>query len=294
MSNYIGRFAPSPSGALHLGSLMSATCSYLQAKSKQGQWLVRIEDVDTPRIVKGAAYQQLKQLENFGFEWDAPVLYQSSRSKDYNDTLHQLIKNHKIYACECTRKQLKATATASEIGFIYPRNCVNKNLKFANHALRLKTSAAQIKFIDGVYGKQNFNIQQLSSDWIIKRADGIIAYHLAVVVDDAMQGTTEIVRGYDILALTPLHIELQKELKFNTPHYLHHPLIEDNGKKLSKQNQAPTIHYKQKTASLNIILKALGQKEILNSDDLETFWKIAIQQWDKALIPTKSFKSISF
>lgn len=286
---YIGRFAPSPSGPLHLGSLMSATCSYLQAKANKGKWLLRIEDVDTPRVVKGAAETQIKQLESFGFVWDDDILYQSSRFNHYDDIIHKLIIDLQIYACECTRKHLKETAESSEMGFIYPRICTHKNLSLSHHALRLKTINEPTTFIDKVYGEQIFNIQQLSSDWIIKRADGIFAYHLAVVLDDAIQGVTEVVRGFDILPLTPLHIELQKQLKLPIPSYCHHPLIEQHGRKLSKQNHADSVSKVDRIKTLNSVLKALGQLEILEVDNLDDYWKIAIAQWDVNLIPTQPF-----
>ncbi len=286
---YIGRFAPSPSGPLHLGSLMSATCSYLQAKANHGKWLVRIEDVDTPRIVKGIADTQLQQLESYGFAWDDKVLYQSTRLNDYDDIIQQLIHDQQIYACECGRKLLKETAVPSAVGFIYPQNCRHKNLSLKGHSLRFKTQNKTTSFTDKVYGKKSFNIQKLSSDWVIQRADGIIAYHLAVVLDDAFQGITEIVRGFDILPLTPLHIELQKQLKLNIPSYCHHPLIEQNGRKLSKQNHATAVSQKDKFKVLNCVLKALGQPEILNAHNLDNYWRQAIAQWDVNLIPTEPF-----
>ncbi len=287
-SGYIGRFAPSPSGPLHLGSLMSATCSYLQAKSQQGKWLVRIEDIDTPRVVKGAADKQLWQLEHYGFEWDDQIIYQSTRINHYKDIIQQLQKNNLIYACECSRKQLKSNAQSSAIGNIYPKTCRHKQLPFKNHALRLKTPLNDTCFIDSIYGKQKNNIQKLSSDWIIQRADGVIAYHLAVVLDDALQEISEVVRGFDILPLSFLHIELQKQLQLKTPRYFHHPLIMHHAKKLSKQNHAPPINETHVFNTLNRVLEALGQNKISDSQNLNDFWTQAIQQWDKRLIPTKN------
>ncbi len=289
---YIGRFAPSPTGPLHLGSLMSATCSYLQAKANNGKWLVRIEDVDTPRIVKGMASKQLQQLEGFGFEWDEQVLYQSTRIDAYNDIIQQLINSRHIYACECSRKQLKATAITSNIGLIYPKNCLTKNLDLSKHSLRLKTKDKNTCFTDRIYGSQNFNIQRLCSDWVIRRADKIIAYHLAVIADDELQGITEVVRGVDLLALTPIHIDLQTLLSFNTPKYFHHPLIVKGDEKLSKQNLAEPLNNKRKIHSLNIVLKALGQKPIVNSHNINNFWQQAIKQWRVTSITTNNFNYI--
>ncbi len=288
-SGYIGRFAPSPSGPLHLGSLMSATCSYLQAKSKQGKWLVRIEDVDTPRVVKGMADLQLQQLESFGFEWDDRVLYQSTRINYYNHVINHLISEGQIYACECSRKQLKVSAQTSSTGYIYPKTCINKALSLDQHSLRLKTEHYDSCFNDVVYGKQILNIQQLSSDWVIRRADGVIAYHLAVVLDDAQQGITEVVRGVDILPLTAIHIELQKQLELTNPTYFHHPLIKQYGKKLSKQNHASAVTSKDIFTVLNLILKALGQKNVTEQQNLNVFWAQAIKQWDSNLISKEDF-----
>ncbi|MBL7005227.1 MAG: tRNA glutamyl-Q(34) synthetase GluQRS [Gammaproteobacteria bacterium] len=287
---YIGRFAPSPSGPLHLGSLMSATCSYLQAKSKQGKWLVRIEDIDTPRVVQGIADQQLKQLEHFGLYWDEQVIYQSQRLARYQQIIEQLKSKHKLYACECTRKQLKLQAQASNVGLIYPRTCISKKLNYADNAIRIKTSTDDIEFVDAVYGKQQANIQHLTSDWVIKRRDGIYAYHLAVVVDDAEQQISEVVRGVDILPLTPLHLDLQQILNYQSPSYLHHPLMIENENKLSKQNHACRVKDKNRIKTLNQILTALGQSKILDTDQLDTFWKSAISQWDQTKIPISNYE----
>jgi len=283
-STYIGRFAPSPSGPLHLGSLMSATCSYLQAKANKGKWLIRIEDIDTPRVVKDMDTIQLKQLESFGFKWDDDVLYQSQRIDIYNHLIHELIQADQVYACECTRKQLKETARSSRIGLIYPQTCRLKNLSFDNHSLRFKTCHPDITFVDHVYGKQHENIQNLSSDWVIQRRDGVIAYHLAVVADDSNQGITEVVRGFDILPLTPLHIDLQNCLKLQQPRYCHHPLIVAGSQKLSKQNHAKALSKDEKIKTLNLILTALGQATI-NTDEIESFWNLAAKQWDVHRIP---------
>lgn len=292
MSKVIGRFAPSPSGPLHLGSLMSAVCSYLQAKSQQGQWLVRIEDIDTPRVVKGVADQQLRQLDHYGFEWDRDIIYQSKRLDLYQSYLDQLITQNKIYACECSRKNLKKTAQSSSIGLIYPKTCLDKNLTLINHSLRLKTSESGIKFNDEIYGEQNFNIKNLSSDWVIKRADSIFSYHLAVVVDDYEQDISEVVRGVDILPLTVLHFDLRSKLKLKHPTYLHHSLMTKNQQKLSKQFGAQPIPEYNRIEALNLILRALGQVQILGISKLDEFWDIAIKQWDSNKITINNFEVI--
>lgn len=287
---YIGRFAPSPTGYLHLGSLTSAVCSYLQAKSQQGKWLVRIEDIDTPRIVKGSADIQLRQLEDFGFEWDSEVVYQSQRLSIYLDIVNQLLERDQAYYCECTRKSLNQTAERSDHGIIYPRICRSKQLTHTSHlSVRFKTTDADIEFKDRVYQSQLFNIQNITSDWVLKRADGIFSYHLAVVVDDYQQGISEVVRGADILPLTALHIDLQHALNIPQPLYFHHPLVMYQQQKLSKQNMAESISNMNKIVALNAALSALGQSQITQIENLIDFWKQAVKAWNPKTIPLNNY-----
>lgn len=287
---YIGRFAPSPTGPLHLGSLTSAMCSYLQAKSQQGQWRVRIEDIDTPRIVKGSSDIQLKQLETFGFEWDGSILYQSDRTEIYQHAVSSLLTQDLAYYCECTRKTLSNTAKRSEVGIIYPRYCRSKHLaSIPRLSTRFKTSDTAISFHDAVYAEQNFNIQELTSDWVMQRADKVIAYHLAVVLDDQYQNISEVVRGVDLLPLTALHIDLQEKLKITQPSYFHHPLIIQHNQKMSKQNLAISISEMNIPSALNLALTALGQQSI-EFHHLKDFWSQAIQNWRPKLIPKDNYR----
>ena len=202
---HIGRFAPSPTGPLHFGSLVAAVASYCEAKTHQGKWLVRMEDLDKPREVKGAAATILHQLEAFGFEWDDTVLYQSQRSNFYADALDALQKKQLIYPCTCTRKEI--TDSSNELGIegvIYPQTCLQQPIKpDALVAYRIKTNDMKISFNDAIQGTISQNLSADIGDFILKRTDGLFAYQLAVVVDDAAQGITHIVRGADLLIPHP-------------------------------------------------------------------------------------------
>ncbi len=233
-----GRFAPSPSGPLHFGSLVAALASYCQAKTQQGLWLLRIEDVDTPRVVAGAGDQILRDLEAFGFEWDGAVSYQSDQFEQYQYFLDQLLSQRDCYACECSRRTLRELGVRNgPLGQIYPGLCRLKQLAPANHSIRLNIeNAGQVKFNDQVYGEFALNLPESVGDFVLKRVDNIYAYHLAVVVDDELQGVNEVVRGADLLENTCLHIYLQQALGFKTPGYMHIPLVDNAaGVKLSKQ-----------------------------------------------------------
>ena len=258
----IGRFAPTPSGPLHFGSLVAALASYCQARSQQQRWLLRIEDVDTPRVVDGASEHILRDLEFFGFEWDGPVLYQSDYFDTYGHYLDRLAQAGDSYACECSRRSLREQGVSSGVlGQIYPGNCRQKNLGGENHSIRLNTEAAQtIGFVDQVYGRFEMNLPREVGDFVLRRADGIFAYHLAVVVDDQLQGVSEIVRGADLLENTCLHLYLQRQLGFNTPRYLHFPLVNNaQGIKLSKQTGARALDPDNAARLLVAALEHLGQ-----------------------------------
>lgn len=257
-----GRFAPSPSGPLHFGSLVAGLASYCQAKSQQGNWLLRIEDVDTPRVVAGASEQILRDLEAFGFEWDGPVSYQSDRFEHYRYYLDRLFERGDCYACECSRRSLREQGVRSgPLGQIYPGNCRLKRLVPANHSIRLNTGHAQsIRFVDKVYGGFSLNLPESVGDFVLRRADNIYAYHLAVVVDDELQKISEVVRGADLLENTCLHIYLQQRLGFKTPEYLHIPLVNNaDGIKLSKQTGANALDHRNAPRHLLAALRHLGQ-----------------------------------
>ncbi|MRX27689.1 tRNA glutamyl-Q(34) synthetase GluQRS [Kangiella sp. HZ709] len=237
----IGRFAPSPSGPLHFGSLVAAIGSYLIAKSTGGKWLVRIEDIDPPREVAGAADVILRQLEAFGFEWDGEVLYQSTRLERYAEVLNDLKQQDLVYACDCTRKQIFAQREDR----IYTNVCADKNLaanENSDVAWRMRHGSGKYSFNDHIQGHCQFDQSIYDEDFIIKRKDGLIAYQLAVVVDDIDQGINQVVRGLDILDSTPRQLRLYEALGATPPEYYHLPLaLDKNGDKLCKQHGAKAI-----------------------------------------------------
>jgi glutamyl-Q tRNA(Asp) synthetase len=238
-SSYVGRFAPSPTGALHFGSLLAALASWLDARSAGGRWLLRMEDLDAPRVVPGAADRILRQLEAFGLEWDGPVVYQSARLDRYQDALQKL-RAH-TYPCACTRKELEDSALGIDGSRIYPGTCRGGLAPGkAGRALRIRTDDRPIHFADRLQGEISQCLEREVGDFVVRRADGLFAYQLAVVVDDAGQGVTDVVRGADLLDSTPRQIFLQRLLGFATPRYLHVPVATNaQGEKLSKQTRAP-------------------------------------------------------
>jgi len=238
-SLYIGRFAPSPTGPLHLGSLYTALASFLDARSQQGQWRLRIDDLDTPRNIAGASDNILKTLERFGLEWDGPVDYQSQHLAEYQAALRCLSDQGYIYPCACSRKTL---AAASHSG-VYPGICRDRFVPDScPHALRVKTDHQAIAFIDLLQGPQHQDLATQHGDFVLQRKEGIIAYTFAVVVDDARQCISHVVRGADLLDETPKHVYLQQLLNLPTPRYLHIPLLVDQqGQKLSKQTRAAPV-----------------------------------------------------
>lgn len=288
-----GRFAPTPSGPLHFGSLVAALASYCQARSQQGRWLLRIEDVDTPRVVEGAADSILRDLEGFGFDWDGEVLYQSQQFERYREYLDRLLDEGLAYACECSRRSLREYGVKSGIlGQIYPGLCRGKHLASDRLSIRLDTSCAGlIEFDDQVYGRQSMDLALEAGDFVLRRVDGIYAYHLAVVVDDYRQGVDEIVRGADLLENTPLHLYLQRCLGFPHPAYLHLPLVNNaDGVKLSKQTGATGLRPEQAAQQLIAALQHLGQTrdEVPESDLATEILQWAVAHWDINAIPAQN------
>ncbi|MDH5386829.1 MAG: tRNA glutamyl-Q(34) synthetase GluQRS [Gammaproteobacteria bacterium] len=283
---YRGRFAPSPTGDLHLGTLLAAVGSYLQARSQHGEWLMRIEDVDTTRRVKGAADALLRALEGFGFEWDGEVVYQSQRTDLYESALEILSQKDQIYPCTCSRKQL------ADEGPVYVGHCRQLRLPLAEeHALRLRVEDQLIGFDDQVIGYYQQTLASECGDFVIKRKDGLFAYQLAVVVDDAKQGINEVVRGIDLLDSTPRQIYLQQQLGYAQPDYLHLPLlVDEHGHKLGKSTGAAALDLSQPVFHLHSALELLGQKPPaeLARDDLNQLWLWAAEHWNIDLIPTQS------
>ena len=300
---YVGRFAPSPSGPLHFGSLIAALGSYLQARANNGLWLVRIEDIDPPREVEGASDNILRTLELFGLHWDGQVMYQSSRAKQYNQVLAWLNNQALTYHCQCTRKQINQNAQFSGI---YNQTCrqLNLDIKSPNgegRAVRLKNANPTREFSDLLQGIVQSNMpENISDDFIIHRKDGLFAYQLAVVVDDIAQGITQIVRGSDLLTTSLNQITLFNALGYQQPSYLHLPVaVTEPGKKLSKQNHAtPINNQSDEPQQINsLLIKALNflglepPKAILNQDKQQILtW--AIEHWHINQIPKKSEISI--
>ena len=235
---YVGRFAPSPTGQLHFGSLAAALASWLDCRHAGGRWLVRVEDLDQPRVIPGAADAILRQLEAFGLHWDGAVEYQSRRTVRYREALQRLAAF--TYPCACTRKELEDSALAIDGSRIYPGAC-RSGLAPGKTArtVRLRTAAEPVRFTDRVQGEITQSVATEVGDFVLLRADGIFAYQLAVVVDDAAQGITDVVRGADLLDSTARQIYLQRLLGLATPRYLHVPVATNAaGEKLSKQTRA--------------------------------------------------------
>ncbi|MEN8170735.1 MAG: tRNA glutamyl-Q(34) synthetase GluQRS [Pseudomonadota bacterium] len=287
---YCGRFAPSPTGPLHFGSLVAAIGSYLQARQQGGSWLVRMEDIDPPREIAGTSDAILHTLEDYGFEWDGPVLYQSSRHEAYLDTLEQLRRDGRSYRCSCSRKQI--SEEGQRLGLpagVYPGSCRNAAIsQHQRHAVRLLTAEQKISFDDVVQGDFSQQIDKEVGDFVLLRADGLFAYQLAVVVDDAYQGITEVVRGSDLLDNTPRQIALQQALGLDTPGYLHLPLVvNESGQKLSKQTFATALSNDNPLPALWQGLAFLGQHPLpeLLEGDLRALWNWAVNNWNSKFIP---------
>ena len=240
MQGYVGRFAPSPTGPLHFGSLVAALASWIDARAAGGAWLVRIEDVDRPREIPGAADEILRQLAALGLAWDGEVVRQSERTAAYRAALAALEAAGATYPCGCTRREIGDSALAPDGARIYPGTCRGGLApgKVAR-AIRVRTDATPVAFVDRVQGEQSQCIEREVGDFVLLRADGLFAYQLAVVVDDAAQGVTDVVRGADLLDSTARQIHLQRLLGLPTPAWLHVPVaVNAAGEKLSKQTGA--------------------------------------------------------
>lgn len=281
-SSYIGRFAPTPSGYLHFGSLVAALASYLDARAVGGRWLLRMEDLDPPREVPGAQDAILRTLETYGFEWDGALIRQSERHAAYAEIVERWLSQGLAYACTCSRKQLE-----NHQG-IYPGFCRNAGHAAAGAAIRLRVPELEYHFIDRVQGEFRQHLGREVGDFIIRRRDGLYAYQLAVVVDDAWQGINAVVRGADLLDSTPRQLYLQELLGVATPSYLHVPLIiQPDGHKLGKSYRSPPLAADQVQPLLLRALRALGQQppaELAHSSPRAILdW--AIEHWNVALIP---------
>lgn len=281
---YTGRFAPTPSGYLHFGSLVAALASYLDARAAGGRWLLRMEDLDPPREVPGAQDAILRTLETYGFAWDGAVERQSSRQAAYAAAVDELLARGLAYPCTCSRKRLEGQP-------IYPGTCRNAHRPAQDAAIRLRVADAEYRFVDRVQGEFAQNLAREVGDFVIRRRDGLYAYQLAVVLDDAWQGVTDIVRGADLLDSTPRQLYLQELFGLPRPRYLHIPLLlQPDGHKLGKSYRSPPLPADQAPALLARALRALGQQapaELAQGTAGEVLaW--GVRHWNPAAIPRQS------
>jgi glutamyl-Q tRNA(Asp) synthetase len=282
---YIGRFAPSPTGDLHFGSLVAAVASYLQARCNGGRWLVRIEDIDPPREVAGSATRVLNDLARLGMKPDRPVLYQSTRISAYKSAREFLRRSGQAYYCNCSRKSLPSTG-------IYPGTCRAKQVSHNNRtSLRVNTNDRPIRFSDALQGEISKKLRNTTGDFVIWRADQLPAYQLAVVVDDAYQRITEVVRGADLLDSTPRQIYLQELLDLPTPSYVHLPVATVDGNKLSKREDSDPVAALEPAKAVHQALRFLGH-QAPRSLDLEAVWAWALDHWKLKNVPAEKTMAI--
>ena len=284
---YIGRFAPSPTGELHFGSLLAALASYLDAKSNNGLWLLRIDDIDPPRELPGASDTIIAMLQAFGMQWDQDIVFQSERSHLYQQALNQLQQADVSYPCYCSRKEIKQRTSHSR----YDRYCLsNKTTTTTIHthcAWRFKNDTSSFIWQDTILGEQRIEHSE-NADFILKRSDSLWAYQLAVTVDDAAMGITHVVRGRDLLMEATKQLQLAQALNLHTPAFSHIPLVKnDSGQKLSKQNLAPALSTTQINHQLYTALQMLGQKtnDKFKNAKITDILLQATQDWNPATIP---------
>jgi glutamyl-Q tRNA(Asp) synthetase len=281
---YVGRFAPSPTGPLHLGSLFAAVGSWLDARAAGGRWLLRIEDLDPPREVPGAADEIVRSLEVHGLTWDGPVLHQSTRLDAYGEALAQLERDGRLFRCRCTRRRVRA------LGGVYDGRCRSRGMAptDAPHAVRLRVPEETIGFRDRLQGPFAQDLAREVGDFVLVRRDGLVAYQLAVVVDDGAQGVTDVVRGADLLDSTPRQLLLQRLLGLPEPRYLHLPLLlGPDGAKLSKQTGAPGLDPRRARENLARVLAWLGL-EGAPGEPPEAQLAAATRAWEPARLPPRA------
>lgn len=285
---YIGRFAPSPTGPLHFGSLVAAVASCVDARAAQGQWLLRIEDVDTTRCSRAAETEILCQLAAYGFVADGEVVRQSTRGEIYEAAIAQLADAGHVFACICSRKTLETVPRNAEGEAIYPGTCRVAHVVTSAHSLRLRVtddSDSNVRFTDRACSAITQNVAMEVGDFVLRRADGCYAYQLAVVVDDALQGVTDVVRGEDLLMNTPRQIYLQRRLNIATPTYLHVPLVRNaDGEKLSKQTLAQAVNVDAPVATLLAAWAFLKQANLARVESVDAFWNAAIARWNPQVL----------
>ena len=288
---YRGRFAPSPTGPLHFGSLVAALGSYLDARANGGEWLVRIEDVDEPRTVPGAADGILRTLEGFGFEWDGAVVVQSRRLDLYHNALVRLQLDGDVYPCACSRSEIAAASGGTSVdgGLLYPGTCRGGLPEGkAARAWRLRVPDRAFEFVDRIQGRTCQNLEREVGDFVLLRADGQYAYQLAVVIDDAAQGVNAVVRGVDLLDSTARQMWLQQCLNLPAPSYAHLPVVVNAaGEKLSKQTRAAAVDPQSGTAILAAAMSFLGHPVPVELDhaSLAEFWRWAVPAWSIGSVP---------
>ena len=282
-SHYIGRFAPTPSGYLHFGSLLAAVASYLDARSQDGRWLVRMEDLDTPRNIPGADEHILRTLQAYGLQWHGEVIKQSERLTFYQQTIDDWLETGQAYYCDCSRRDI-----VSHDG-VYPGTCRQRQLPASpDHAVRLKVDTQAVRFVDRLQGPISLNLDTSCGDFIVRRRDGIIAYQLAVVLDDIAQGVTDVVRGADLLDSTPRQLWLYQLLGQTPPRYLHIPLVmRHDGEKLSKRLGSTPLEADQAAATLYRALRILIPQPpaALSSATVTQQLEWAVTHWQPERLP---------
>ncbi|KFZ30352.1 hypothetical protein IDSA_09800 [Pseudidiomarina salinarum] len=276
---YRGRFAPTPSGPLHFGSLIAAVASYLDARAHQGAWLVRIEDIDSPRAVAGADVIILQQLRDHGFSWDDDILYQSQRHERYQQALDQLTASNLTYRCTCSRKQIKAR------GPYYTGVCRQRQRRTEDSSIRFLNNQPVLEFDDALMGRQDIEAPFASEDFVLYRRDKLYTYQLAVVIDDIDQGITDIVRGADLLTASSWQINLWRQFTERLPRFAHVTLALDaNGNKLSKQNHAPALQADQVREQLQAAFRFLGLPEVPSASPVQML-EAATEHWAATHLP---------
>ncbi len=277
--SYRGRFAPSPTGPLHLGSALAAAASFIDARQAGGEWLVRIDDIDPPREQPGAADAILRALEQLGLSWDGPVLYQSTRHEAYRAGVEQLLRQGLAFRCSCSRAEIRRHADSGPHGRRYPGTCRGGPAQRGPTAVRALTNSISIQFDDRFQGPQCEDLQSDRGDYVIQRRDGLPAYHLAAVIDDDAQGITDVVRGADLLAATFAHCHLQGLLQLKQPRYGHIPLlVNGRGEKLSKQTGAAPLDLSEPSTVVRRVLACLGWEppRELRKEPPSVLWQWAI------------------
>ena len=298
MTIYRGRFAPTPSGPLHFGSMVAAVGSYLDAKSHGGTWALRIDDLDPPRVAPGAIDSILRCLEEFQLAWDGEVVFQSTRTAAYQDALDQLRVRGLVYACACSRKEVADAGLAGLDAPIYPGTCRNGMPPGRQaRAWRIRTAGAHIECKDLLQPRRHQDIGREVGDFVLLRADGVYAYHLACSVDDHAQGITHVIRGADLLASTASQVHLQKLLGLRTPEYLHLPIaLNAAGEKLSKQTHARPVQPGQSAETLADVLQFLKHPPPaeLRAGGVAALWRWAAENWKRDRLPVSADTPVAY